>query len=110
VAAATLNVGGAAGEISVSATADGETDSITISVVEAAGGEGTPDDGTPQAARTPGAGSSFSPVPGNDPGTDSPASSDGGGSGWIIAAIIGAALVLAFGTFGAWRFARHREF
>jgi len=107
VAEATLNVGGTAGEISVSATAEGETDSITISVVEAAGGAATPGDGTPQATRTPAAGS---PGPDDGPDTDTRASSDGGNSTWIIAAIIGAALVLAFGTFGAWRFARHREF
>jgi hypothetical protein len=107
VAAVRLNVGGIAGEISVSATAEGETDSVTISVVEAAGGEDGPGQGTPQATETPRGGS---PGPGDDPGTDKGASSDGGDSTWIIAAIIGAALVLAFGTFGAWRFARHRQF
>jgi hypothetical protein len=111
VAKATLNVGNTPGEIVVSATAEGQTETVTVTAVEsaaegpAAQTEGTPGpespvaDGTPDSDPMPTAGSS---------GDDS--SDDGSGlPAWMVGVIIVAALALATGVLAAWRAVRDRS-
>jgi hypothetical protein len=120
VAEATLNVGNTPGEIVVSATAEGETETVTVTVIEPAvggaasgpasqagqtpGAEETPGSGGPAAEATPGAVSTL-----EGGGTGSGQSSGGGGLPlWIFGPIAAGAVALAAGALVAWRMVRDR--
>ena len=92
VAEATLKVGSKTGTIEVSATAEGQTETINITVVEE----------TPTAEATP------TQRPGADgqPSTDDATSGDGGSWGYVIGGVIAGAVALALATGGTiwwWR-------
>lgn len=108
-AEATLNVGSTPGEIVVSATAEGQTETVTVTVgaVEAAASGPT----ASEPASEPG--DSAADGPAGDvivaPGATTDGSSDGGGlPTWMVLVIVAAALVLAAGALTAWRAARDR--
>jgi len=93
VGEARLYVGSTAGEIAVSASAEGVTETATVTIVEATGGQ------APETELTPGSGA------GATDGTPEPAG--GGLSAWFIAVLAGGALALTVGMLAAWRAARH---
>jgi hypothetical protein len=113
VAKATLNVGSTPGEIVVSATAEGQTETVTVTVAAvesaaegpAAQTERTPEPDSPLADSTPGA--APAPMGGN---TGDGSSDDGSGlPAWMVGVIIVAALALATGVLAAWRAVRDRS-
>lgn len=110
VAKATLNVGSTPGEIVVSATAEGQTETVTITVVGADEGpaaqtEGTPGPESPVADGTPGS----DPMPTAGSSGDDPSDDGSGLPAWMVGVIIVAALALATGVLAAWRAVRDRS-
>ena len=92
VAEATLKVGSKTGTIEVSATAEGQTETINITVVEE----------TPAAEATP----TQRPGADGEPSTDDATSGDGGSWGYVIGGVIAGAVALALATGGTiwwWR-------